>query len=80
MYHDVVYKNDELKRDLEQASQKAARGWRFRHLQSRRPNLFTTAMAILGSTLVAVGQWLAARGRSSLASSAWREQLGIEQT
>ena len=25
---------------------------------------------ILGSTLVAVGQWLAARGRSSLASSA----------
>ena len=70
MYHDVVHKNDELKRDLEQASQEAARGWRFRHLQSRRPKLPTTVTTILGSTLVAVGQWLAARGRSSLASSA----------
>ena len=70
MYRDVAYRNDELKRDLEQASQEAARGWRFRHLQSRRPELPTAVATTLGSILVAVGQWLAARGRSSLASSA----------
>jgi len=70
MYHDIAYRNDELNRDLEQASRKAAQGWRFRHLQSGRPKLFATAMTILGSALVEVGQWLAARGRSTLASSA----------
>jgi hypothetical protein len=70
MYHEVVYRNDELKRELEQASQKAARGWRFRNLQPRRPKPLATVTTILGSILVAVGQWLAAQGRSSLASSA----------
>ncbi len=69
MYYDVTYRNDELKRDLEHASRKAARGWRFRHLQSRRQSPLVTVTTILGSTLVTVGQWLAARGRSSLTSS-----------
>jgi hypothetical protein len=70
MYHDVVYRNDELKRDLEQASREAARGWRLRHMQCSRPKLIVTAMTVLGSMLIEVGQWLAVQGRPSLACSA----------
>jgi hypothetical protein len=63
MYHDVAYRNDELSRDLKDASQRAARGWRFRHLQPGQPEPFATAMTVLGGILVEVGQRLAAQGR-----------------
>jgi predicted unusual protein kinase regulating ubiquinone biosynthesis (AarF/ABC1/UbiB family) len=69
MYHDVAYRNDELNRDLEQASREAAKGWRFRHLPRRESSLLTNVMTVLGGILVAVGQWLSTRGRSTLASS-----------
>jgi hypothetical protein len=74
MYNDMIYRNDELKRDLEQASREAARGWRLRHMQSSRPKLIVTAVTILGSMLIEVGQWLAVQGRPRLACSARREQ------
>ncbi len=70
MYHDVVYRNDEFRRDLAQADREAAQAWRFRHMRSREPRLLASAVAILSSVLIEVGQWLAAVSRSSLASSA----------
>jgi hypothetical protein len=60
MYNDMIYRNDELKRDLEQADRKAAHGWRVWGMQSRESKLLDSALAILGKTFIAVGQWLAA--------------------
>jgi hypothetical protein len=69
MYHDIAYRNDELKRDLERASSAAATGWRFRELRSSKPRLPTAAVGFLGSILVSAGEWLTARGRPTLTSS-----------
>ena len=70
MYNDMIYRNDELKRDLEQADRKAAQGWRLYEMHSRQPSLLATAGAILSSILIEVGQWLALLSRSSLANPA----------
>jgi hypothetical protein len=67
MYCDMVYRNDELGRDLEQASRAAARGWRFRHMHSGTQKGMVTAFVILGRILIGVGQWLALGDSSSLA-------------
>jgi hypothetical protein len=74
VYHDMIYIADELKEDLERVYQKAEQLSRFRRLQPRRPKLLTTVARILGSILVAVGQWLAEWGSPSLASPIGQEQ------
>jgi hypothetical protein len=68
MYNDMIYRNDELKWDLEQADRKAAHGWRVWTMQSRESRWLDTALATLGRTLIAAGQWLAA-GRGEPAAS-----------
>jgi hypothetical protein len=59
MYHDTTHINDELRRDLAQADQKAAYGWRVWTMQSREFRWLDAALAFLGRTLIAAGQWLA---------------------
>jgi hypothetical protein len=69
MYSDVIYRNDELKWDLEQADHRAVHGWRAWTMRSRESQLLDSALAILGKALIAVGQWLAAgRGEPAVSS------------
>jgi predicted unusual protein kinase regulating ubiquinone biosynthesis (AarF/ABC1/UbiB family) len=73
MYNDMIYRNDELKRDLEQADRKAAHGWRVWDMRSRESRLLDRALAVLGRTFIALGQWLVARRGEPIASG----QLGL---
>jgi len=73
MYDDMIFRNHELKWDLEQADRKAAHGWRVWTMQSRESQVLDSALAILGNAFIAVGQWLAA-GRGEPVASA---QFGL---
>ena len=68
MYNEMIYRNDELKRDLEQADGKAARGWRFSNVPSRESQLLAKARAIVGRAFIAVGRWLVAERGEWVAS------------
>ena len=61
MYNDMIYRNDELRRDLEQADRNATHGWRVWGMRSRESELLDSALATLGRVLIAAGRRLAAR-------------------